>query len=165
MSKTLRGFTLIELMVTIAIVAMLLALSGPLASDWVKSSQTHAARTQLIEGFDIAKALALRNPTNAALPAAAAGMRVSTNGTTTTVLVCTGSSAGSGCVAGGSSVQWSTTYSGLVTTTINGVAAAAGAPLTLDLDNRAEPLSPTGFLLARGGSENNETGWLYYSPY
>ncbi len=161
MRNACRGFTLVELLVTIAIVAMLLVVAGPLANDWVRSAQTHTARTQLIEGFDMAKALALRNPNSVVLPAAAAGMRVSTDGTTTTVLVCSGSAAGAGCVAGGASVQWSTTYSGLVTTTINGVAAVVGTPVTLDIDNRAQPATGTGFLLARGGTQNNEAGALY----
>ncbi len=161
MSEGSRGFTLVEMMLTIGIVGVLLVMAGPLASDWVKGAQTHTARTQLIEGFDVAKALALRNPNNVVLPAAAAGMSVTTNGTTTTILVCTGSAAAAGCVAGGASVQWSTTYSGLVKTTINGVTAAVGTPLTLDIDNRAEPSIGTAYVLARGGSENNETGSLY----
>jgi prepilin-type N-terminal cleavage/methylation domain-containing protein len=155
------GFTLVELMVTIAIVGVLLVMAGPLATNWVISAQTHAARTQLIEGFDVAKALALRNPNNVVLPSAAAGMSVTTDGTTTTVLVCTGSAAAATCVSGGTSVQWSTTYSGLVSTTINGVTAAVGSPLTLNFDNRAEPSTGTAFTLARGASGNNETGNLY----
>jgi len=161
MSKVTRGFTLVELMITIAIVGILLVMAGPLATNWIISAQTHAARTQLIEGFDVAKALALRNPNGVALPSAAAGMKVMTDGTTTTVLVCTGSSTAAGCVSNGSSVQWSTTYSGLVSTTINGVTAAVGSPLTLDIDNRAEPSIGTAFTLARGASSNNETGSLY----
>jgi prepilin-type N-terminal cleavage/methylation domain-containing protein len=161
MSKASHGFTLVELMVTIAIVGILLVMAGPLATDWIKSAQTHAAKTQLYEAFDVAKALALRNPNNVVLPGAAAGMSVTTDGTTTTVLVCTGSAAAAGCVAGGASVQWSTTYSGLVSTTINGTTAVVGTPLTLDIDNRAEPSIGTAYTLARGGSENNETGSLY----
>jgi prepilin-type N-terminal cleavage/methylation domain-containing protein len=161
MRESSRGFTLVELMVTITIVGLLLVMAGPLASDWVYGAQTHTARTQLIEGFDVAKALALRNPNNVVLPSAVAGMRVTTDGTTTTVLVCTGSAAAAGCVAGGASVLWSTTYSGLVTTTINGATAVVGTPLTIDIDNRAEPSTGTAYTLARGGSQNNETGSLY----
>jgi type IV fimbrial biogenesis protein FimT len=156
-----RGFTLIELLVTVGITALLVLAAIPFASNWVYSSQTLTGRTELIEAFSLAKALALQNPAQIALPSAAAGMRVVTDGTTTTLLVCTGSSAASGCAIGGANVQWSATYSGLVTTTINGVAAAPGSPLSLDLDDRGEPLSGTAFVLSRGAASNNETGSLY----
>lgn len=144
------------------IVALLVTAGIPLGTNWIYSSMTHAARTQLIESFNMAKALALRNQTAVALPSAAAGMRVTTNGTTTTIYVCTGSSsAAAACTVGGSSLQWSTTYSGRVATSINSVVATSASPLTLDIDNRGEPLTGTSFALTLGGATNNETGTLH----
>ena len=58
----MRGFTLIELMVTLAILAMLLLMAAPLAADWVHGARTLQARGTLVQGFENAKALALRNP-------------------------------------------------------------------------------------------------------
>jgi prepilin-type N-terminal cleavage/methylation domain-containing protein len=157
------GFTLIELLVTLVLVAFLVLASAPLATNWVYGSQTHTGRTQLAEAFNLAKGLALQNPNAVALPAAASGMKVTTDGTTTTLYVCTGSSAATGCANGGASVRWSTTYSGLVTTSINGVAATTSAPLTWDFDNRGESLSGTtlSYVIARGGTTNDESGNVY----
>jgi prepilin-type N-terminal cleavage/methylation domain-containing protein len=160
--RACRGFTLVELMVTATIVAILVIAAAPLASNWAWGSMTHTARTQLVEASNVTTALALQNPTAAALPAAAAGMRITTDGTTTTVYVCTGSSSAATCSSGGSSVQWSVTYSGSVTTSLNGVAATQAAPLTWDVDDRGEPLSGVvPFLLTLNGAGNNESGYLY----
>lgn len=161
MRRFSAGFTLVELMVTAGIVASLVMAAAPLATNWVYSSQTHTGLTQLVEAFNLAKALALQNPTQAVLPAASAGIKVTTDGTTTTVYVCTGSGAGSGCVNGGANVKWSTTYSGLVTTSFNGVAATTSTPVTLSIDNRGELLTATAFTLTRGGASNNESGTFY----
>lgn len=162
MLRQTRGFTLIELLVTAAVVAVLVLGAGPLATNWTYSAQTHSARTQLAEAYSLAKALALQNPNHVAVSAgAAAGMKISTDGTTTTVFVCVGSASSANCVANGSAVTWSTTYSGLVTTTINSVAATTSTPLTLNIDNRGEPATSTAFVLSRGGTTNNETGTLF----
>jgi prepilin-type N-terminal cleavage/methylation domain-containing protein len=162
------GFTLIEVVVTLAIVALLVLATAPLASDWVYRSTTHTALTQVTLGFNVAKALALQNPNAVAVPTAAAGMKITTDGTTTTVYVCTGSSAGTGCTgtgctaaALGASVKWCTTYSGLVTTSLNALAATTTTSLTLDFDNRGEPSAATAFTFTRGNSSNNETVTLY----
>ncbi len=162
------GFTLIELVVTLAIVAFLVLAVAPLASDWVYRSSTHAALTQVTQGFNVAKALALQNPNAVAVPTAAAGLKITTDGTTTTVYVCTGSSTGTGCTGTGctaatlgANVKWCTTYSGMVTTSLNAVAATTAAPLTLDFDNRGEPSASTAFTMTRGDSSSNETVTLY----
>jgi prepilin-type N-terminal cleavage/methylation domain-containing protein len=155
------GFTLIELVVTVSIVAFLVLAAAPLASGWVYRSTTHTALTQVTEAFNVAKALALQNPNAVAVPTAAAGMKITTDGTTTTVYICTGSSTGTGCAASGASVQWSTTYSGLVTTSLNAVAATTTTPLTLDFDNRGEPSALTAFTFTRGDSSSNESVTLY----
>jgi prepilin-type N-terminal cleavage/methylation domain-containing protein len=161
MRSSHSGFTLIELLVTTGLVGILVCAAAPMATNWVYSSQTHTARTQLIEGYSLAKSLALQNPNLIAIPGAAAGLSVTTDGNTTTLLVCVGSAAAAGCVSNGANVKWSTTYSGLVATAINTVAVTTIAPLTLDIDNRGEPINSTNFILSRGGSTNNETGSLY----
>lgn len=69
-----KGFTLIEMMVTIGLVAFLLTLGVPLAREWVQSAHQRDAAGILNEALGRAKALALRNPqglTDQTLPAAA----------------------------------------------------------------------------------------------
>ena len=46
-----RGFTLIELVVTLAIMVLLLLMAVPLATDWTYSARTLQARGTLVEGF------------------------------------------------------------------------------------------------------------------
>ena len=45
-----RGFTLIELVVTLAIMVLLLLMAVPLATDWTYSARTLQARGTLVEG-------------------------------------------------------------------------------------------------------------------
>ncbi|HKT26595.1 prepilin-type N-terminal cleavage/methylation domain-containing protein [Dyella sp.] len=69
-----RGFTLIELMVTIALVAFLLTIGIPLAREWVLSAHQRDSAGKLTEALGRAKALALRNQqglTDQSLPTAA----------------------------------------------------------------------------------------------
>lgn len=56
------GLTLIELMVTLTVMAFLLLLGVSLGGDWVNGSRTQQARGDLEQGWGVAKALALRNP-------------------------------------------------------------------------------------------------------
>ncbi|WP_284321888.1 type IV pilin protein [Dyella acidisoli] len=70
----MQGFTLIEVMVVIGLVAFLLTLGIPLAREWVLSAHQREAKGALDEALGRAKALALRNPqglTDQTLPAAA----------------------------------------------------------------------------------------------
>lgn len=72
-----KGFTLIEVMVVIGLVAFLLTLGVPLAREWVQSAHQREAAGTLSEALGRAKALALRNPqglTDQTLPAAAVCM-------------------------------------------------------------------------------------------
>jgi len=57
-----RGFTMIELMVTLFIIALLALMAAPLGSAWVRSAQVRLTVHRLAEAMAQAKALALRNP-------------------------------------------------------------------------------------------------------
>lgn len=56
------GFTLIELMIGVAIMALLLLAAAPFTMDWVDSARQMRARSNLIEAVGQARALAMRNP-------------------------------------------------------------------------------------------------------
>lgn len=56
------GLTLIELMVTLVVMTFLLLLGVSLGGDWVNGARTQQARSDLEQGWGVAKALALRNP-------------------------------------------------------------------------------------------------------
>lgn len=61
-SRSGRGFTLVELMVGIALMAMLLLLAMPFTRDWVDGNRQMQARGVLWEAIAQARAIALRNP-------------------------------------------------------------------------------------------------------
>lgn len=57
-----RGFSLVELMVTLAIVAVLGLLAVPFTAAWVQGSRQEEVRGALAQAVGQARALALRNP-------------------------------------------------------------------------------------------------------
>ena len=68
------GFTLIELVVTLAIIAILAAAGLPFAKSWMDGTRKLQAASNLIEAVGQARAIAMRNPhaqSGAALPLAA----------------------------------------------------------------------------------------------
>lgn len=76
-----RGMSLIELMVTVALMAFLLLVSLPLTKAWVDSAKQREAADVLAEGLGRAKALAMRNPAgieDAAKPSAFVCLSAST---------------------------------------------------------------------------------------
>jgi prepilin-type N-terminal cleavage/methylation domain-containing protein len=153
-----KGLSLIELMLVIALLAILAVIAAPFALGWSYGASTLDAKGKLVFGYSKAKAVALRNPTNALHGVASAGLAVLTDGMTTTVLVCSGSS--SACTPTSGSLQWSATYPGAITTTVGGTTVASAVTAHLDIDSRGIPLSATTFTLSRGGG-NDETGTLY----
>lgn len=72
-----RGFTLVELMVGLAVMAMLLLAALPLGRYWVNSNRQMQMHSTLLEGVSQARALALRNPAaqRASEPAATLQLR------------------------------------------------------------------------------------------
>ena len=155
----MRGFTLIELMVTLAILAMLLLMAAPLAADWVHGARTLQARGTLVQGFENAKALALRNPCEApnATGAHAAVLQAQTDGATVTLNVL--AQGGSGCAP---NPQWTARLPEGVSLTLNGtLLTTSSTPLTVELDNRGLPAASMPFTLRRGGHQNDETGTLH----
>ena len=163
----MRGFTLIELMVTLAILAMLLLMAAPLAADWVHGARTLQARGTLVQGFENAKALALRNPCadpNATGTPAAAALEAKIEGTTVTLNVLALPQGVSGCALldGRPNPQWTARLPDGVGLTLNGTLLTSGTPpLTVELDNRGLPAASIPFTLRRGGHQNDETGTLY----
>jgi type IV fimbrial biogenesis protein FimT len=59
-----RGFSLIELMVGVAIVSIVLFLGVPVFSTWLQSSQIRNAAESIVSGLEIAKAEAVRRNAN-----------------------------------------------------------------------------------------------------
>lgn len=56
------GFSLVELMVTVAIAGLLAALALPFGAQWMASDRQLRARGHLVEAVGHARSLALRNP-------------------------------------------------------------------------------------------------------
>ena len=163
----MRGFTLIELMVTLAILAMLLLMAAPLAADWVHGARTLQARGTLVQGFENAKALALRNPRadpNATGTPAAAALAAKIEGTTVTLNVLALPQGVSGCalLVTRPDPQWTARLPDGVGLTLNGtLLTTSSTPLTVNLDNRGLPAASIPFTLRRGGHQNDETGTLH----
>lgn len=69
--RNATGVTLIELMITITIMALLVLVTLPLTSDWIDGNRQMRAKSNLLEAVGQARALAMRNPR--ALPTNVAG--------------------------------------------------------------------------------------------
>lgn len=170
-----RGFTLIELVVTLAIMALLLFMAVPLATDWTYSARTLQARGTLVEGFAQAKALALRNPCAAPNDTGthAATLRATTDGEKVTLSVLAQVSEsllaqsdeslltqGDGScthLTARPNPQWSASLPEGVTLTRNGTKLVTGARDNLKIDNRGLLSASSEFTLSRGGTQNDET--------
>lgn len=147
-AKHHRGFSLIELLVTLAIMAILMAVGVPLTSAWADSAKVNDAKGKLTQAYSMAKAIAQRNPSGISLPSAAAGLSIVSG----TLLVCTGNPVATTCTAGGSTVKWQATLPAQTTVSI-------GGGTTLGFDNTGVPLAGTNFSIAY--RSQNETGNLY----
>ncbi len=61
-SKQSAGFSLIELLITVALIAFLVLAALPLTGAWVDGQERARAKGELIEAVAKAKAMAMRNP-------------------------------------------------------------------------------------------------------
>jgi prepilin-type N-terminal cleavage/methylation domain-containing protein len=63
--RSLRaGFTIIELMITLAVLGVLLALGMPSISSWLQNTQIRTAAEGMVSGLQLARAEALRRNAN-----------------------------------------------------------------------------------------------------
>lgn len=76
MNRHRAGFTLIELMVVLAIMAVLLAAGIPYTRAWVDSNRQMQARNVLWEAVTQARTLAMRNPDGVDAAATAASLKL-----------------------------------------------------------------------------------------
>ncbi len=152
-----QGFTLVELLVTLAITSMVLLASAPYLSDWTYSRQIKDANSKLMSAYGLAKALALRNPEAAPAAAPAAGIKVVTGSSTRAIYVCKGDPASAACTTGGSNVLWSADFPAAISMTLGGSSVTSGSAVTVAIDNRGVPTTGLvyGYTLSRGGSAND----------
>lgn len=129
-ATTPHGFTLVELLVTLAILAAIAALGAPLTQNWIDDARVNEASGQVTQAFAKARALALRNASNQDLGNAAALMCMTDN-----VLHVHNIAVGSVVTCGTGSV-WHATLAGSPTTEVQ----TAGAGFAcLALNNRGIP--------------------------
>ena len=157
-----QAFTLVELMVTLSIMAFLLMACTPFLAGWTYSRQIKDAQSKLLSGYGLAKALAMRNPEAALSNQAAAGLKLQTGTTLRTVYVCKGDPSSSNCASGGSNVLWSADFPSSVALTLGGSSVTASSATTVGLNNRGLPTTGAvlSYTLARGASANDATGSL-----
>ncbi|WP_428240330.1 pilus assembly FimT family protein [Gynuella sp.] len=62
MVKMEHGFSLVELMIAIAIMSILMIMGAPLTRAWVANAHIAHAQNVLAEGYATARALSLKNP-------------------------------------------------------------------------------------------------------
>lgn len=62
--ERLGGFTLVELMVVVAVLAALLSVGGPSFMEWIQNSRIRTATESLQNGLQVARAEAVRRNTN-----------------------------------------------------------------------------------------------------
>lgn len=126
-----RGVTLVELMVTIAVMVLLGLMAVPYTLRWVYGAQVAESLGLAMQGYGHAKSLALRNPGQAADDGAvvAAGMKLVDGHV---LLVCVGDPEQPACVPGGAAVQWQTDLGrgvGVTATFVDDAENVAALPL------------------------------------
>jgi prepilin-type N-terminal cleavage/methylation domain-containing protein len=146
-----NGVTLIELMIVVAIVALIALFAVPMGSRWIAGSQVAETKALLLQGYSTARALALRNPSEATDNQAAAGLKLSDTGV---LLVCTGPPNDAACTPSDKSgiVVWQTDV-------VRGIGVSVTVA-TIALTNRGIPLGSAPYSIAKG--EENVSGNLVY---
>src|SRR5690606_9078484 len=75
MRRRVAGFSLVELMVTLAVMAVLAAAGTPFAREWMDGNRQMQARNVMWEAVSQARSLALRNPAQASTGAVSARLQ------------------------------------------------------------------------------------------
>lgn len=166
-----RAFTLVELMVTLAIMCVVLMASAPFLSDWNYSRQIKDAQSKLLGGYGLAKSLALRNPTAVQSNLAAAGLKVVTGSSDRWLYVCNGDPSSASCSGTDTTgvVVWKANFPTAVVTRLGTSSTASantltssGTTLAVAINNRGVPTGSLVYYysLTRGGSANDVSGPL-----
>lgn len=162
-----QGFTLVEILVTLAILASLLMAVSQLTADWQHSAYTSEAKTKLNLGFETAKALALRNPCRVDGTQAAASLKAELKQGNIVLTVQAGDAASTphSCdyLHTQPNPQWQVQILGGVALSINGVTLSPSHNENeMKLDSRSWPLQTQKFdyQLSKGQASNDEVGTL-----
>lgn len=141
------GFTLIEMMVTLAIMALLLLVGAPLGRAWVANAHIAQAESQLLQAYERTRALALRNPAGVTAPTTAATLCI-TNGNTLKVY-----QGAANCTTPSTTPIWS---GSAATDTSLCTPAASTCPSTsqLNLDNNGMSTSSLSYTVSANGGTN-----------
>lgn len=157
-----RGLTLIELMVTLAVLAFLLLLGVTLGSDWVHSAHTQQARSDLEQGWGLAKALALRNPCQVVSEEASAYLQLTRapEGDYSAEVQAWGLPGNCSYVAQRGGAEWSAALPDGVQVLLNGAVMEPGTQHRWLINSRgllAQSASNVEVVVRQGGTQNDET--------
>ena len=160
-----RAFTLVELMVTLAIMSFALLASAPYLSDWTYSRQIKDAQSKLLSAYGLAKSLAVRNPDGAKDNSPAAGLKVETAYANLFLYVCKGDPANTDCNGTNTTgvLVWKTNFPAAIALELGTAAGTATTTATtLAINNRGFPTSGVlnTYKLSRGGTANDVSGPL-----
>lgn len=157
-----RGLTLIELMVTLAVLAFLLLVGISLGGDWLRSARTQQARSDLEQGWGLAKALALRNPCQVVSEEASAYLQLTRApaGGYSAEVQAWGVPGNCRYVAQRGGPEWSAQLPEGVQVLLNGTPMEAGTQHRWLINSRGlltQSASNVEVVVRQGGSQNDET--------
>lgn len=137
MVKPVSGFSVIELMVTLMILAFLVLLGASLSIGWVHRAKVNEAKSKLQQAYGMAMAIAQRNVGGVRGTTLAAGLKLSGQD----LLVCSGNPASENCTADNAVMRWKSILPSKTTMKING---STSTIQTLALDNTGAPRNENG---------------------
>lgn len=82
-----QGFTLVELMVTIALIGIIVVIGVPLTAAWLDRSKANSAAASLKSAIFEARVLALRNTNNQLASATATSVCIDTTGKSVNIIL------------------------------------------------------------------------------
>lgn len=144
--RSMRGFTLVELMVVVAVLAALMSIGAPSFMEWIQNSRIRSAAESLQNGLQIARAEAVRRNTNVEF------VLQGTKGAWTVRLQQGATFVQGSSAEGGANVTVASTPAGATTLTYNGMGrvstgnADGSAPITqlaVDLPAAVLPAAKT----------------------